>query len=188
MKFHYRMGRKICAVGDRLRPGANGGTLEEFCQYDERANPSKVEVHTEASRVAEFEALQLIVERQLRAYPEEWIGVIAATRNARDEVAAFLHAGPLANQVTVQAENMKNRTFDQAKRIVVSTLHSAKGAEFRAVHFVATDEFPRYTREKAFTAITRAKTALDVYHCAPIDGSLDSALAQRNVPDLEDLF
>jgi superfamily I DNA and RNA helicase len=188
LKFHYRMGRKICAVGDRLRAAGTGKSLEKYCQYDEKANPSKVDVHPTASREEELAVLKPILERQLRAYPEEWIGVITATKNARDQAAAFLSTSTLGGQVAVQAENVKNRTFDSKSRIVVSTLHSAKGAEFRAVHFMAADEFPRYTREKAFTVVTRAKTALDVYHGGPMTGSLESALAQREVPDLEDLF
>ena len=188
LKFHYRMGRKICAVGDRLRGSRNGESLEEYCQYDEKTSPSKVEVHGAQDRDGEFTALLPILERQLRAYPDEWVGVISATKKARDKAAQFLGGGALANQVSVQAHKSENRTFDPNKRIVVSTLHSAKGTEFRAVHFVAADEFPRYTREKAFTAITRAKTALDVYHSGPMDGSLESALARRELPDLEDLF
>ena len=189
LKYHYRMGRKICVVGDRLRIMRSGDeSLQDYCQYDERANPSKVEVHSKDSRDAEFEALQSTLMRQLRAYPEEWLGVITATKDSRDKVARFLGQGPLAKHIAIQGENVTDRGFDESKRIVVSTLHSAKGVEFRAVHIVATDEFPKYTREKAFTAITRAKTALDVYHSASIAGSLDSALATRGLPDLEDLF
>ena len=48
LKFHYRLGRKICAVADRLRSGANPESLEQNCQYDERARPSRVEVHRAA--------------------------------------------------------------------------------------------------------------------------------------------
>ena len=188
LKFHYRMARKICAVGDRLRTGAEGGSLEEDCQYDERSNPSKVEVHNKEDREGELATLVTILVRQLRAYPGEWLGVITATRNVRDEVAEFLCSGPLSKEVSVQAESVRDRAFDPNKRIVVSTLHSAKGTEFRAVHLVSANEFPRYTREKAFTAVTRAKTALDVYHNGPLAGSLESALAQRAIPDLEDLF
>ena len=188
LKFHYRLGRKICAVADRLRSGANPESLEQNCQYDERARPSRVEVHRATDIEAQLTALVPILERQLRAYPDEWLGVIAVTRKSRDRVVEFLKAGPLASQVLVQSENSDDRTFDPAKRIVVSTLHSAKGTEFRAVHFMAADDFPRYTREKAFTAVTRAKTALDVYHSGPMDGSLESALARPAVPDLEDLF
>ena len=136
----------------------------------------------------ELTVLLPILERQLRAYPEEWVGVLTPTTNVRDKVAEFLAAGVLARHVLVQARDSEDRTFDSEKRIVVSTLHSAKGIEFRAVHFVAADVFPRYTREKAFTAVTRAKTALDVYHSTPMDGSLESALAHRALPDLEDLF
>ena len=188
LKFHYRMGRKICTIGDGLRASGDSESLEKYCQYDERKNPSKVEVHAAKDLDDELAVLLPILERQLRAYPEEWVGVITANKRARDRVAEFLSAGSLGDQVVVQAESSEDRAFVAKKRIVVSTLHSAKGTEFRAVHFVGADDFPRYTREKAFTAVTRAKTALDVYHCRPMKGSLESALAQKAIPDLDDLF
>ena len=101
LKFHYRMGRKICAVGDRLRGGGNAVALEEYCQYDERMNPSKVEVHRAQDLHGELAALLTILERQLRAYPDEWMGVITATRKARDETAEYLDESTLENQVSV---------------------------------------------------------------------------------------
>ena len=45
-------------------------------------------------------------------------------------------------------------------------------------------------REVAFTAITRAKTSLTIYHTAPLPGFLDLALAPppTALPNLGDLF
>ena len=94
----------------------------------------------------------------------------------------------LKNNIIVQSDDEDDRAFDSQRRVVVSTLHSAKGTEFRSVHFVAADDFPYYTREKAFTAITRAKTTLDVYHSHPMEGALESALAQPRIPNLDEIL
>ena len=120
----------------------------------------------------------------MRAYPDEWLGVLAVRRETRDAVAQFLGETELGDSVGLQSENVDDRSFDPERRIVVSTLHSAKGTEFRCVHLVAADDFPYYTREKAFTAVTRAKTTLDVYHLGPLEGALEAALATPAVPDL----
>ena len=98
--------------------------------------------------------------------------------------AQFLRGTALSDSVSVQSEDSEDRSFDPERRIVVSTLHSSKGTEFRCVHLVAADNFPYYTREKAFTAVTRAKTTLDVYHSEPLEGALEAALATPAVPDL----
>ena len=107
------------------------------------------------------------------------------------QIAEFLEQteqSELVDNVLIQSTDEEDRTFDSERRVVVSTLHSAKGTEFRSVHFVAADDFPRFTREKAFTAITRAKTTLDVYHSHPMEGALESALAQPTVPNLDEIL
>ena len=106
------------------------------------------------------------------------------------KVADFLRrlGGEFRDTVCVQSDDEGSRTFDPERRIVVSTIHSSKGTEFRCVHFLGADDFPHFTREKAFTAVTRAKTTLDVYHRDPMEGALESALAQRQEPDLGGLF
>ena len=187
LKYHYRIGPAICDVADRLLPLKDGPPLSQNCQYDDREFPSRVDVHTIPFH-AQLENLRDRLVQQLVAYPDQTIGVIATRRSTRDEIAKFLRSTELANGMFVQSEDDNDLAFDADRPIVVSTLHSAKGTEHRCVHFLATDDFPYYTREKAFTLVTRAKTRLDVYHASTIEPSLESALAKRTPPNLEEAF
>ena len=47
LRNHYRMGREICRVADRLLPTEGEDRLEQYCQYDEHELPSRVSVHPE---------------------------------------------------------------------------------------------------------------------------------------------
>lgn len=76
-----------------------------------------------------------------------------------------------------------SRDFDPTLPIWVSTVHSSKGLEFRCAHVVAADlfaEFHEHERRVAFTAVTRAKTALAIYHDQPLHPFFASALAKKN--------
>ena len=185
LRNHYRMGFEICNAADRLLPPTNGDRLERFSQYDERELPSRVTLHNELGFQEQLSSLRSNLVGQLRAYPEEWLGVLAVRRDTRDAIANFLDQTELKDQVIVQSDDVADRTFCPERRIVVTTLHSSKGTEFRSVHFLAADDFPYYTREKAFTGVTRAKTTLDVYHSNSLEGSLESALSSPTVPDLD---
>ena len=188
LRNHYRMGREICRVADRLLPTDGEDRLEEYCQYDDHELPSRVSVHCEEDLQAQLPRLGASLDEQVRAYPDEWLGVLAVRRDTRDAIAEFLRETDLGESVILQSEDAEDRSFDPERRIVVSTLHSAKGTEFRCVHLIAADDFPYYTREKAFTAVTRAKTTFDVYHSGPLEGALESALATPAVPDLNGIL
>lgn len=188
LRNHYRMGGQICRVADRLLVTGREDALERYCQYDEHELPSRVAVYGGEDVDTQLERLKGNLEAQLRAYPDEWLGVLAVRGATRDDIAEFLRETELGDNVNLQASDAEDRSFDPGRRIVVSTLHSAKGTEFRCVHLLAADDFPYYTREKAFTAVTRAKTTLDVYHSGPLEGSLESALATRAVPNLNGIF
>ena len=84
--------------------------------------------------------------------------------------------------------------FPPDKQGPVSTFHAAKGLEFRALHLAACDELKSFgnNRRMAFTAVTRAKTALSVYHCDDLHGYFEAALQSlKPVPDpptLDEIF
>ena len=185
---HYRMGPKICRVADKLLTSRDGYRLEEYCQYDDHELPSTVSVISAQSVGKQLERVAANLGLQLRAYPDEWIGVLAVKRETRDLIARYLGQTGVRAHLVVQSDDSNDRTFDSQRRIVISTLHGAKGMEFRSVHFVSADDFPYYTREKAYTMVTRAKTTLHIYHSNPLDGSLESALAVPAVPDLEGIL
>ena len=185
LRNHYRMGFKICNAADQVLPPTSGDPLERFSQYDERELPSRVSLHSVSDFQEQLSSLKSNLGDQLRAYPGEWLGVFAVRRDTIDTIANFLDQTELKDQVIFQSDDAEDRTYYPERKIVVTTLHSGKGTEFRSVHFLAADDFPYYTREKAFTAVTRAKTTLDVYHSQALNGSLESALSSPTVPDLD---
>lgn len=188
LRYHYRVGQKICRVADKLLPAGDGVSLEQNCQYDDHELPSRVSVHSSISFKEQLRKLEENLRTQVRAYPDERIGILASRKETVQKVADFLDQSELRDKILVQSGEEENRMFDSERRIVVSTIHSSKGTEFRCVHFVAADDFPYFTKEKAFTAVTRAKTTLDVYHKDPMVGTLESAVAQRQPPNLVELF
>ena len=86
---HYRMGRAICRVADRLLPTEGDDRLEKYCQYDERELPSRVSIHREEDVPRQLARLTVSLDEQVRAYPNEWLGVFAVRRETRDEICAI---------------------------------------------------------------------------------------------------
>ena len=191
LRHHYRMGPKICRVADKILFRKDDDPLEKYCQYDDHEQPSRVTVHHSGNLQEQLQFLEKNLANQLRAYPDERLGVLALRNKTVNKIGDFLHQTgnvELKNNILVQSDDKDDRAFDAQRRVIVSTLHSAKGTEFRSVHFVAAGDFPYYTGEKAFTAITRAKTTLDVYHSCPMKGALEAALAQQIVPNLNEIL
>lgn len=187
LKYHYRIGRRICQVADRILPDESNVPLTEFCQYDEVRLPSSARLHALPTLEAQANELISRVETQLRAYPGEWIGVIAPRNEDASYVYERFQKTKLADKVCLH--NSESREFDSDLPVVVLTAASSKGTEFRAVHLFVAEAFGHhFTREKAFTVVTRAKTSLDVYHTGPIDGSLQAALSPERVPDPKEVF
>lgn len=186
LKFHYRIGRKICEAADRILP-AEGASLSEFCQYDEVALPSTVGMHKCDSRQDQMKAILARLETQLRAYPDEWIGIIAPRNFILDKLERYVSGTKFEGLLCVHRSG--NRSFVPERPIVAMTAHSAKGTEFRAVHILGAESFsPHYTREIGFTVVTRAKTAVDCYYTNSTDGSLVAALSEERVPDPREVF
>lgn len=185
LRYHYRIGKKICLAADRVLPDVP--SLSEFCQYDEVALPSTVAAHSLASREVQMHAIVNRIEIQLRAYPEEWIGVLAPKNWLLDEFEDFARRAGIGDKLVVHRDG--SREFDPDRPIVAMTVHSAKGTEFRVVHLLAAEEFGRhYRRELGFTTITRAKTAVDCYYTGSVDGSLLTAFQEERVPDPTEVF
>jgi superfamily I DNA/RNA helicase len=85
----------------------------------------------------------------------------------------------------------ENASFEDVRPIHVLTIHSAKGTEFRAVHLYGTEElraFPMNRRQIGFTAITRAKTALNAFRTGETNKPLENAFAQPSHMNMTDLF
>jgi hypothetical protein len=180
LRYHYRIGLNICTAADRILP-----RLEPLTATSRYNSPlgSRVEVHRTADLEAQCVELAKRVETQLRTYGRgESIGIVTGRRDTRDQIVEHLGRTSIGPLVKVMSSSSNEPWYDSDRPICVMTLQAAKGSEFRAVHWLAADETPYFTREKAYVVVTRAKTALDVYHTKPLPPVLRSAFAQLQPP------
>jgi len=193
LTHHFRVGPKICGVADHIGAAfPNYEPLFGTCNYDEQAMKSEVTDHEAHSLDDEIQAVCSMLPLQLKAYPDEVIGVLAPYNDIVNKVYQQLHEAGLSD-ISIRFGGGEFSSFDANTRICVSTIHSAKGMEFRAVHLVGTDRLSsELQRNVAYTAVTRAKTSLTVHHSNTLPGFLDSAirseLPPRHPVDLDELF
>lgn len=188
LKRHYRIGEKICAYADQiLPPKSDQAPLLEGCNYPEALRPSTAEP---VSCSDESEMIQRCMDKlkeQLRYITEEPIGVLGPSHNALDLFMEAVEADPVLSEITVRQKSNEYHAYDENSRIRVMTIHSAKGSEFRAVHLFDGQSFKAYNRELAFTAVTRAKTEVYVYHTSPLLGHMVPATGKLTT-DLSSIF
>ena len=194
LRHHYRNGLEICKFADEIgRDRADFQAISESCNYDERERPSSVICERFASLKEEVAAVVERIDTQLKAYPAERIGIISPSKDVAKRAVTELQETEFFEQVTFHGEDEVVQ-FDEEHRICVSTLHAAKGLEYRALHIVGCEHFSRrpLPRFLAFTAVTRAKTALCLYHSNDLLGFLDKAVAMLEprapLPTVPELF
>jgi superfamily I DNA/RNA helicase len=188
---HYRIGQRIAHVADRLIPPGDGESgLEATCNYNPKTQgKSTAEMHECGSRDQQFDKMLQLILVQLDAFKDELIGVFCS-KNALVELRQRFDKTVIANNVCVHGVD-SSASFQASSRIHVMTIHSAKGTEFRAVHIFGAEElrkFPMNRREIGYTAITRAKTALNAFRTGETNKPLESAFATPSHVNIEDLF
>jgi superfamily I DNA/RNA helicase len=192
LRYHYRIGVSISDVADKaLQPERDTDKLRANCNYKEAELQSRAELLEFANRQAQFDGMYKTIERQLRSYPDEDIGIIVPRTFMVNELRDMFLQTPMAGSVAYHNDDSEEHSFQSGKPIHVIVLKSAKGTEFRAVHLYGLEElkYPQNRRELLFTAITRAKTALTGYHSGNILKSVSSAFAKpQTPPSLADLF
>lgn len=185
LRFHYRIGSAIADVADKaLQPEKTSDLLRANCNYREDELQSRAELLEFVDRQAQFDAMLKTIERQLRSYPGEGIGIIVPRTFLVEELRAMFDKTPLANSIAYHGDDSVDHSFQSGKFVHVIVLKSAKGTEFRAVHLFGLEElkYPQNRRELLFTAVTRAKTALTGYHTGRILGSVSTAFAKMQAP------
>ena len=180
LPFHYRSGPRICQVADGIGSRFFGRPYDPIlptCNYPKDRPASTVEVVC-----ANFgEQCERIAERlrvQLRAYSDEMLAVITPRVEEVRAIAEFLKQTDLADRLCVQSREDGYQPLDESKPIWVSTVHSAKGLEFGAVHFAGAELVARFRGEQkrlAYTGVTRAKISLTVYHERALPAYFESA-------------
>lgn len=180
LRFHYRSGRPICSVADGIGRSFSAGydPILPTCNYDAARFQPSVDIHR-ASLEEQAAAISRRLLVQRRAYPEAMLGVICPREADVQILSAALQNAGFAGEMSVRTHAAGAPRIDATKPVWVSTVHSAKGLEFRAVHFAAAETVVNFGPEQkrlTYTAVTRAKTSLSIYHEAPLPAYFDSAL------------
>ena len=191
---HYRNGCNICEFADKLgRDRDSFSEITPTSNYDENSHPSHVMIHKCNSLEQEIDRVFEKLDDQLKAYPEELIGIISPSRKTIDRVWDRIRSSKYRNIASFQGDG-QNLSFDSVVRICISTLHTAKGLEYRTLHVVRCENFRRrpLPRSLAFTAVTRAKTSLNLYYSGDLLGFLEQAIASleplHELPEPSDVF
>lgn len=195
LHHHYRNGFKICRVADGIKNLIDDPkSMEATCNYDEANYPSKVEV---IGGIALSQQVSEAVERiktQLQAYPGEMIGVLCPRAEDLSVVSKLLLASEIADEVQIQRAGAY-AAIAAGRPVLLTTVPGAKGLEFRAVHMMAADKLKRFQTQRnlTYTAVTRAKTTLNVYHDENLAGYFEKGLnackkPSSGEPNLKDLF
>lgn len=196
LPFHYRNGLRICRMADDLiRPIDPDTNLEGTANYDERSRPSTALAH-KTSSLAEQCALildKLLTER--KAYPDELLGIVTARRKTLRLLKQTFETSPIAPALSVQSAEEGYAELQPTTRVWLSTIHGAKGLEFRTLHVAAAETINSLSEslQLAYTATTRAKTSLNVYYEGTLPGYIDQAIgaasgATLTEPSVDDLF
>ena len=192
---HYRNGLKICRVADGIKNLIDHPDgLEATSNYDEARFPSTVEVFDGLSLEEQVAKAVPRIQTQMLAYPGEMIGILCPRVDDLDIVREELTASALSEEVHVQRAGAYS-SFSPDRQVVLSTIMGAKGLEFRAVHILAADALKRFSTQRnlTYTAVTRTKTSLSVYHQANLAGYFEKGLCACELvkpgePTLDELF
>jgi hypothetical protein len=194
LRYHYRLGHKICKLADGIKKNSEGyEELLPTSNYNEGAQPSSVEAFCCPSLEEQISKVLAKFDIQLKAYPAELIGVLCPRIEELDKIWEIIAGSGFAS-IAMKQGGGDHSNYDDLKKIHVGTIHSAKGVEFRAAHLVSMEFVSRFSYERnlVYTAITRAKTSLSLYHTEPLPGYLRQALKSLEplppLPTTRDLF
>lgn len=190
LKWHYRIGRKICETADLILPPSGADSLLGTSQYREADNPSRRLLVPCGSEQEQTKELLSRLRDQLRVFRGEYLGVICPTRRLRDRIWDEIEQSDLEDRAMLQSFDAGYEAFDVERPICVMTAHAAKGLEFRAVHLPFAQSLANWPRQVSFTAVTRAKTSLTAYATATVPGWFEEAFtdAPTSLPKLDDLW
>jgi len=186
---HFRNGKKICLVADAIFAGkSNAPNTYALANYDESRMPSSVKKEICVDFSIQVEKIIDEVKVQLRAYPGELIGVLFPTNDEVNEFCKNARSIPELTKVLYRVKD--DDVWSSETRVIASTIHSAKGLEFRAVHIGGCESLSRAGQKNqkrlAFTATTRAKTSLCFYWTGSVPPYLTDAI-QRADDEVKDV-
>lgn len=194
LSAHYRNGIYVCRVADGIQNLVdNPSGMEATSNYDEDNFPSTVRDFENLSLSDQVDQAVSAIKDQLIAYPDELIGVLCPRKEELNQVANLLGSTAISDQIRVQRDDDYS-AIDHERRVIVVSVHGAKGLEFRAVHLLGMNFVKKFKLQKkmCYTAVTRCKTSLSVYHEQPLPGYLENGIQACSAPSaeasLDDLF
>lgn len=194
LKFHYRNGLQICRLADGIAKHTEDYVeLSSTSHYNESMMKSSVKLEVCTNELEQFVKIEMQLDIQLKAYPDDFIGIIAPKNNDLDKILHYFSNTKYANKIVMA--NSDNIDFDLKKPIIICNMHNAKGLEFRAVHICCFDSIQKFkpnNRNLTYTAVTRAKTTLTIYYIKHLYSYFKQAYASLNYepydPTDEDIF
>lgn len=192
LKRHFRIGQRIAQVADRLLPPLDGNeSLEATSNYNpQNQGESSSKIHSCVNRDEQFERMLALIRVQLEAFNGDSIGIICGKKDTCKELSQRFNKTDLKDLVYAHGID-EGASFGMNRFIHILTIHAAKGTEFRAVHMYGTEELAKHPFQRttlSYTAITRAKTALNAYRTGNTSNALENAFAESSHFDLDDLF
>jgi len=192
LRFHYRNGKNICKLADAV---ADDSEYYEHMlptsRYVEDENPSQVTSH-QGDLDSQCRAMASALRTQLRVFKGEFLGVVCPRKDLVNAVWERLQNETDLEPLLCRVETDSD-AFNSARPICVTTAHSAKGLEVRALHFVGAEHVTGTNRRKlVFTVATRAKTSLAIYHEGDLTGwfhgAIEALKPPKPLPTLKSLF
>lgn len=192
--FHYRNGIEICKLADRIaKHTENYVELTSTSHYREDLMQSSVNLVQCKNEIEQFVKIEMQLSIQLKAYPDEFIGIITPNNKDLSRVVKYFANTEFANKIAIA--NSDNNNFDLKMPIIISNMHNSKGLEFRAVHICNFDSMESYkqtNRNLTYTSVTRAKTTLNIYYIKFLYPYFRQAITNLNDqpydPTDEDIF
>ena len=175
LQYHYRTAKEICVVADRIPVANDREPLASTCHY-RGPEPATVTFHSPPqSKNDQISATIERLQRQVRVYEDlldqgDRIGIFVAQKEQREEVLKHLnHTPELRERAQIvrsryQEESDFETSLNPDQPICILTVKGCKGLEFRTVHWLFADDLPHiYFAKDYYTAITRAKTSIDIH-------------------------
>jgi len=195
LERHYRIAPEICKAADRILTPTSGKSLASTGHYV-GPRPGTIDVHGPLSREEQLEACTRKLTHQVRVYGDlikggDRLGVVVARTADREIVWNHFEQDPVlvGKSKIIRAkedeEDTYDPSFDPDVPICIVTVKGCKGLEFRAVHWLFTEELSWHqNHEHYYTVVTRAKTSLDLY----FKEALPEVLAGAYAPPVQDIW
>jgi superfamily I DNA/RNA helicase len=192
--FHYRNGKKICKLADGIAKHTDDyQDLESTSQYDEASNPSIVNIFKCDDSNEQLKKIENLLDLQIKTYPGEFIGILCPTNEEMSTISEYFFNSNFKDKIVFPYE--ESISFNKERPIIICNIHRSKGLEFRAVHIAFLDsikKFKQKNRNLTYTAVTRAKTSLSIYHCGNLFPYFEQACEELDpspyTPTSEDIF